>query len=241
MTLTDNNPPILLEELKAGKILAVNKPADWTSFDVVNKLRRVSKIKKVGHAGTLDPFATGLLLICFAKATKQVNELVDLEKEYEGTIVLGTETDTHDLTGKIRATHSVPELKIEDLENVIAHYRGEIEQIPPMYSAVKHKGQRLYQLARKGKQVERPARKVKIFRFDILSLNKTSFDFRIVCSKGTYIRALARDIGRELGCGAYVHRLVRTRIGSYRLEHAWDLDALVKQIKSQHFDNGNIR
>ncbi len=214
-------------------ILPVDKPAGWTSFDVVNKLRMVSRVKKVGHAGTLDPFATGLLLICFARATKQVAHLMELEKEYVGTFQLGAETDTHDLTGKVTARYEVPPITLSELETAISRYRGEIEQVPPMFSALKHRGRRLYELARKGEVIEREPRKVTIYAFDVLSFDGSEIQFRIVCSRGTYIRAIARDLGQDLGCGAYLKSLVRTRIGDFQLERAWNLENLVKEIKRQ--------
>ncbi len=222
-----------LDELHREKILPVNKPAGWTSFDVVNKLRFASRVKKVGHAGTLDPFATGLLLICFSRATKQVANLMELEKEYRAVVQLGKTTDTDDPTGKVLAEAPVPELAREALLPVLQKYVGEIEQVPPIYSALKKDGKRMYELARQGREVTPEPRRVKIHSIDLLGFERDTIEIRVVCSRGTYIRALARDIGRDLGCGAHLKSLVRTRIGSYRLEEAWQLDALVGEIKKQ--------
>lgn len=226
-------PDFTLEALHKGLILPVNKPAGWTSFDVVNKLRMVSRVKKVGHAGTLDPFATGLLLICFGKATRQSAELMELEKEYTGIIELGRETDTHDITGRVIRESVVPELEAADIERAMQRYRGPIDQVPPMYSALKRGGRRLYELARQGVEVERAPRRVVIYRFDLLDYHPPELHFRMVCSRGTYVRAVARDLGRDLGCGAYLKTLIRTRIGDYTLDQAWELSALVQEIKRQ--------
>lgn len=228
-----NSVSFTLDELHNDKILPVDKPRDWTSFDVVQKLRYASRVKKVGHAGTLDPFATGLLLICFSRATKKVPQLMELEKEYVASIKLGTETDTDDLTGKPVARHEVPDISISRLQDVLQSYIGEIDQIPPMYSALKKQGQRLYELARRGQTVEREPRRVRIKELELLRFEKDVLDIRVVCSRGTYIRALARDIGRDLGCGGHLQALVRTRIGDYHLDDAWELPALVEEIKSQ--------
>ncbi|MDQ7062729.1 MAG: tRNA pseudouridine(55) synthase TruB [candidate division KSB1 bacterium] len=228
-----NSVAFTIDELHGEKILPVNKPPDWTSFDVVNKLRYASRVKKVGHAGTLDPFATGLLLVCFARATKRVPELMNLEKEYMATVKLGVEMDTDDVSGKPVATQEVPEISEEELREVLQKYTGEIEQIPPMYSAIKKQGQRLYKLARRGEIVEREPRRVHIYELELMRFDHDEIDIRVVCSRGTYIRALARDIGHDLGCGGHLKSLVRTRIGEYRLEDAWELPALVQEIKSK--------
>jgi len=217
-------------DLNAGKIVAIDKPVDWTSFDVVNKLRGMTKVKKVGHAGTLDPFATGLLLVCFASATKQVNQLMELEKEYEGTFELGRETDSHDVTGKIIAQHPAPELSRAEIEAAVKKYRGEILQVPPMFSALKRDGKKLYELARQGEEVELEARPVKIYAFDILDVSLPEIRFRVVCSRGTYIRALARDLGRDLGCGAFLKTLRRTRVGDYKVENALSIQQFAERL-----------
>ena len=217
-------------ELQSGKIVLLDKPVDWTSFDVVNKLRGMTKVKKVGHAGTLDPFATGLLLICFASATKQVNQLMELEKEYQGTFELGAETDSHDVTGKIIAQHPVPDLSREHIESATKKYRGEILQTPPMFSALKRDGKKLYELARQGKEVELAARPVKVYAFDILAVSLPEIRFRIACSRGTYIRAIARDLGRDLGCGAFLKTLRRTRVGAYTVADALSIQQFAERL-----------
>lgn len=202
--------------LAQGMICNLDKPEGWTSFDVVNKLRGASRVKKVGHAGTLDPFATGVLLICFASATKQVESLMTLEKEYEGTLVLGADTDSHDVTGKIISQREVPALGREEIEAALQKYIGEIMQTPPMFSALKKEGRRLYDLARAGENVEVEPRPVTIYRMELLNVNLPEISLRLACSRGTYVRALARDLGNDLGCGAFLKNLRRTRIGSYR-------------------------
>ncbi len=216
--------------LQQGLVVPFAKPEGWTSFSVVNKVRAASRVKKVGHAGTLDPFATGLLLICFGKATKQVESLMSLKKEYRTVIKLGVETDTHDLTGKVVHEAPVAQISREQLEALLQKFTGEIEQVPPMFSALKHKGKRLYELARQGKTVERAPRKVTIYDLELISHKDDLLELRFVCSRGTYIRALARDIGRELGCGAHIVRLERTRIGEYTLESAWKVSDFLDHI-----------
>jgi tRNA pseudouridine55 synthase len=216
--------------LKAGKIVAIDKPEGWTSFDVVNKLRRLTGVKKVGHAGTLDPFATGVLLLCFAGATKQVNALMELEKEYQGTFELGAETDSHDVTGKIIAQYPVPELSREQIEQAARRYVGEIMQMPPMFSALKRGGKRLYKLARKGEQIELEPRAVKIHTFDILDVKLPEIQFQVTCSRGTYIRALARDLGKDLGCGAFLKTLCRTRVGEYSVNSALSIQQFAERL-----------
>lgn len=217
-------------ELAAGMICNLNKPAGWTSFDVVNKLRYATRIKKVGHAGTLDPFATGVLLICFASATKQVEQLMHLDKEYEGVLELGAETDTHDVAGKIVATRPVPEISRQQLEQVMARYRGTVMQQPPMYSALKQGGQRLYKLARAGKTVSIEPRPVTIHALEIIAIQLPEIIIRLSCSRGTYVRSLARDIGNDLGCGAYVKALQRTRIGSYTLAESLAVEDFINRL-----------
>ncbi len=202
--------------LAQGMICNLDKPEGWTSFDVVNKLRGASRIKKVGHAGTLDPFATGVLLICFANATKQVESLMMLEKEYESALVLGVDTDSHDVTGKITDQHEAPMLSRAEIESALQRYVGEIMQTPPMFSAIKKEGRRLYDMARAGESVEIGPRAVTIHALELLSMNLPELTLRVTCSRGTYIRALARDLGKDFGCGAYLKTLRRTRIGEYR-------------------------
>ena len=214
-----------------GAVLNINKPVDWTSFDVVKKIRNLTRVKKVGHAGTLDPFATGVLIVCTGPATKRINKFVEDKKEYIGEIFLGTETDTYDSTGEIVKQYEgqdFPDTSI--VEEIINSYKGQIEQVPPMFSALKVKGKRLYKYAREGKTVERKARKIEIFEIELLLYKYPLIKVRIVCSKGTYIRSLAFDIGRDLGTGAHLKNLIRTRIGDFILEDAWDMDEFVNLI-----------
>ncbi len=216
--------------LAQGAICNLDKPEGWTSFDVVNKLRGASRIKKVGHAGTLDPFATGVLLICFASATKQVESLMTLEKEYEGTLVLGVDTDSHDVTGKIVNQRDVPSLTREQLETALQKYLGEIMQTPPMFSALKKEGRRLYDLARAGENIEVEPRPVCIHTIELLHVNLPAVTLRVACSRGTYIRALARDLGNDFGCGAYLKTLRRTRIGDYRSAQSLTVAQFVERL-----------
>ncbi|MDZ7268286.1 MAG: tRNA pseudouridine(55) synthase TruB [candidate division KSB1 bacterium] len=217
-------------QLATGEVWNIDKPAGWTSFDVVNKLRRASRIAKVGHAGTLDPFATGVLLICFASATRKVEQLMGLEKEYEGVVELGVETDSHDVTGKILATRPVPALTREQVEQTLAKYRGTFMQRPPVFSALKRGGRRLYQLARAGEAVEADPRPVTIHVLDLLAFEPPLLRLRLLCSRGTYVRSLARDLGEDLGCGAYLKSLCRTRVGPYRLVDSLTVTAFIKSL-----------
>ena len=181
-------------------------------------------VKKVGHAGTLDPFATGVLLICTGKATKRVSEFMDAEKEYRGTIQLGVQTDTDDITGLVIETNDFSEITPGMVQDVCRRFEGTIPQIPPMYSARKFEGKRLYQIARQGKVVQRRPTNVTISALTILDYKPPFLTINVVCNKGTYIRALARDIGNELGCKGCLHSLTRTRIGDYRIEESMTLD-----------------
>ncbi len=211
-------------------VLNINKPAGMTSHDVVLKLRRILKEKKVGHTGTLDPGATGVLPICFGKATKIIQYLQNDEKGYEGTITLGIVTDSLDSDGEILGVFDCDNVVFDRIKSVFDSFKGEIDQIPPMVSAVKVQGKRLYELARQGKTVDRPSRRVKIFDLDIIRIYKekvdgvepprdfTKIDFRVRCSKGTYVRSLAADIGKTLGCGAIISRLIRTESDGFELK-----------------------
>ncbi len=218
-------------EFETGVILNVNKPESWSSFDVVKKIRNIIHIKKVGHAGTLDPFATGVLLVCTGKATKRVPELVELDKEYEAKIELGKNTDTFDRTGKVVGENEITHVTLKKIQEALGAFRGEISQIPPMYSAIKVDGQRLYKLARKGVTVERKARPVTIYELELLGFDSPFLSVRVCCSKGTYIRSLAYDIGQVLNTGAHLAELVRTRIGPYRVEDAVELSRFAQTYK----------
>jgi len=209
-----------------GRVLLINKPLTWTSFDVVNKLRYKLKMKKIGHAGTLDPLATGLLIICTGKMTKRIDEYQAQEKEYTGKFVIGKITPSHDLETPAEDIADVSAITDEQIHAAVKPFTGTIQQVPPMHSAIKVDGKRAYKLARKGKEVELKPREVTVSVFEITSIEKPVVSFRIVCSKGTYIRSLARDFGKTLGVGAYLSELCRTRIGEFKLENAVTLDEI---------------
>ncbi|MBR5650540.1 tRNA pseudouridine(55) synthase TruB [Pseudobutyrivibrio sp.] len=215
-------------------IINVYKEAGFTSFDVVAKLRGILKIKKIGHTGTLDPDATGVLPVCVGKATKLCDMLTDKDKVYECVMLLGTETDTYDMSGRILSRKSVTATESQVTE-AINSFVGDIMQVPPMYSALKVNGKKLYELAREGKEVERKARPVTIFSIDILEMNLPEVAIRIHCSKGTYIRSLCHDIGEKLGCGCAMKSLVRTRVSQFDISDAKTLDEIERIVK-----NGNI-
>jgi len=212
-----------------GILLLIDKPVDFTSHDVVNVIRKKFNTRRVGHGGTLDPFATGLLIVGIGRATKKLTAVVGLDKTYEAIATLGATSDTYDLTGEIvaRPTSYIPSQ--EEIEKVMESFRGSIEQKAPAYSAKKVKGKKLYELARAGEDVEhlRPTKKVEITELVITDYNYPILKFKVTCSSGTYIRSLANDIGKKLGCGAYLTELRRTRIGPYELKDAKKLDELI--------------
>ena len=210
------------------RVLLINKPLRWTSFDVVNKLRNQLKIKKIGHAGTLDPLATGLLILCTGKFTKQIDTYQQQEKEYTGTFTLGQTTPSHDLETETSAPISTTHLTADQLEVCRKKFIGTVSQVPPLHSAIKVEGKRAYELARKGVEHELKSREVLIYEFD-WQVELPVIHFRVVCSKGTYIRSLARDIGNELGVGAFLSSLCRTRIGNFKLEDAKTIEQLLSE------------
>jgi len=217
-----------------GQVLLLNKPLQWTSFDVVNKLRHRLKIKKIGHAGTLDPLATGLLIICTGKMTKRIDEYQAQEKEYTGKFVLGQSTPSHDLETPVSEPEDISAISEQDIYAAAQKFIGTIQQVPPMYSAIRIKGKRAYEIARKGKEVELPPREILIKEFEITSISKPVVEFRIVCSKGTYIRSLARDFGKTLNTVAYLAELCRTRIGEFKLADALTIDQVPPLPLSTH-------
>ena len=214
-------------------ILLIDKPAEWTSHDVVAKTRNLFRVKKVGHAGTLDPMATGLLLLLVGRATKASNFLTSQPKTYEGTLELGTTTDSQDADGQVLEERPVPPLTEEDLATAFRAFLGDQYQLPPMFSAKKQKGVPLYKMARKGKEVEREPRFVHVASFDLLGLRLPEVDFRMEVSKGTYVRTVAHDLGQNLGCGAYLKQLRRTAIDDIRVERAVTLATLMETPPSQ--------
>ena len=213
-----------------GKLLLINKPLHWTSFDVVRKLRSLIQIKKIGHAGTLDPLATGLLIICTGKFTKKINEYMAQEKEYTGSFTLGAVTPTYDLESLPEQQRDFSFVAEELLHTACKQFTGDILQLPPVFSAIKKDGVALYQLARRGEAVELKHRSIHISLFEINKIELPLVHFKVVCSSGTYIRSLANDFGKALGCGAYLSSLCRTRIGEFTLADAIEMDAFEKSL-----------
>ncbi len=208
----------------AGRVLLINKPLNWTSFDVVNKLRHKLKIKKIGHAGTLDPLASGLLIVCVGKMTKRIEDFMGQEKEYTGRFILGKSTPSHDLETAVSEEMDLSGITSEGVLSATQQFIGKINQLPPIHSAIKVGGVRAYEFARKGKEVALTPREVEVREFEITSIALPEVYFRIVCSKGTYIRSIARDFGQTLQVGAYLAKLCRTRIGSFQLDEAITVD-----------------
>lgn len=221
-----------------GQMLLIDKPYRWTSFDVVRKLRGLMKIKKVGHAGTLDPLATGLLILCTGAFTKKINEYMAQEKEYTGSIVLGASTPTYDLESAPENFQPIDHISEEQVHAATRIFTGGIMQVPPTHSAIKKDGVRAYELARQGEVVELKARQVLITEFSITRIQMPEVDFKVVCSTGTYIRSLANDFGKALGCGAYLSGLCRTRIGSFLLAEAMNMDQASKFVREQLHQKG---
>ena len=222
-----NFPAFNFEE---GEVLLFDKPLNWTSFDVVNKVRRTIRTKKVGHAGTLDPLATGLLILCTGKKTKTIDQIQASEKEYLVTVVLGKTTPSYDLETPFDSETDISHLDETSVREAVMTFVGELDQIPPMFSAIKVDGKKLYELARKGKEIEVKARRITIYSISVQSISLPNVDILVKCSKGTYIRSLARDIGEKLGVGAHLGSLKRTKIGAYAVEQAYDLPSFVAHI-----------
>ena len=224
------------EDFKNGQVLLIDKPLKWTSFQAVNKLRwairkafDIKKIK-VGHAGTLDPLATGLLVICTGKMTKQINTFQGQEKEYTGTFVLGSTTPSYDLETEINETFPTEHITKQQIHETTKQFIGKIQQYPPVFSAIKKDGKRLYEFARKGESVEIKPREVEISEFEITEINGNNLNFRVVCSKGTYIRSLAHDFGKALSSGAHLSALRRTRIGDFKVEDGLTPEAFIETL-----------
>lgn len=224
--------PMENNTFEEGRVVLIDKPLQWTSFDVVKKMRNTLKIKKIGHAGTLDPLATGLLIVCTGRFTKKINEYMAQEKEYTGTFTLGATTPTYDLESSPENFRSVDDISMDMLQEKISAFTGEIWQVPPAHSAVKQKGKPVYLKARKGENVELEPRKIFIKEFVIDKYEMPVASFRVVCTTGTYIRSLAQDFGQALGCGAYLSSLRRTRIGDFKVEDAISVDEFVAKYKS---------
>ncbi|MBL0743966.1 tRNA pseudouridine(55) synthase TruB [Chryseolinea lacunae] len=209
-----------------GRVLLVNKPLRWTSFDVVNKLRYKLKTKKVGHAGTLDPLATGLLIVCVGRMTKRIEEFMAQEKEYTGTFVIGQTTPSFDLETEVSEKKDISAITTDRIHDTARSFLGKIQQLPPQHSAIRIGGKRAYEFARAGKSIELTPREIEIKAFDITHVQLPAVGFRIVCSKGTYIRSIARDFGEALQTGAYLAELCRTRIGEFRLTDALTVEEI---------------
>lgn len=208
----------------AGRVLLINKPLKWTSFDVVNKLRYKLKTRKIGHAGTLDPLATGLLIVCVGKMTKRIEEFMGQEKEYTGKFILGQTTPSYDLETAVITENDITEITDEMIRSATLPFIGKISQLPPLHSAIRVGGRRAYEFAREGKAIELKPRVIEIQKFEITVINLPEVSFRIVCSKGTYIRGIARDFGNALHVGAYLAELCRVRIGNFKLDAAVSMD-----------------
>lgn len=228
-----------VDDYKEGQVLLVDKPLTWTSFQVVNKLRweirqrfNLKKIK-VGHAGTLDPLATGLLILCTGKFTKKIEQYQAQEKEYTGTITVGGTTPSYDLESEIDATFPIDHITEELIHKTTEQFIGEIDQKPPIFSALKKDGKRLYELARAGETTEIASRKIKITEFEITNIDLPNIEFRVACSKGTYIRSLAYDFGIALNSGAHLSALRRTKIGSFSVKDALSLEDFIQKIKDE--------
>lgn len=209
-----------LQPYLEGKVILMDKPLNWTSFDIIKRIRIITKISKVGHAGTLDPLATGLLIVCTGKFTKKITEYMGMEKEYTGSFTLGATTPSFDREGEPENFKDISFLTEENIHAATKDFIGEIMQLPPQYSAIKKNGERVYVSARKGEFVELEPRKITIASFEITQINLPEVYFKIVCSTGTYIRSIANDFGAKLNVGAYLSSLKRTRIGNFLVEDA---------------------
>ncbi len=224
----------MIHPVNGGWIVNINKPAGWTSFDVVKKVRNITRIRKVGHAGTLDPFATGVLLICLNRATKLTETLMTLPKEYLATLHLGKRTDTLDPTGKVVQQQPVPDLTCPSVEEVLSRFIGKIRQRIPEYSASKIGGVRRYKLARQGKEVPEEYKTVEIYQLELVELAPPEMTIRVLCSRGTYVRVLGDDIARALGTVGHLRELVRTSIGDYSLKESFTIAEFEKVWKEKY-------
>ncbi|ASZ11369.1 tRNA pseudouridine(55) synthase TruB [Chitinophaga pendula] len=213
-----------------GQVILIDKPLTWTSFDVVRKIRNTTKAK-VGHAGTLDPLATGLLICCTGKMTKEINEYQAQEKEYTGSFTLGAVTPTYDLESAPTDFKDISHIDEAMLKATAVQFTGVLDQLPPIHSAIKQNGKPIYHLARQGVEVKVEPRRVTITEFEITAIELPLVYFRVVCSTGTYIRSLAHDFGAALGCGGHLSKLCRTRIGDFKLADAWDMQVFIDQFK----------
>jgi tRNA pseudouridine55 synthase len=231
MGLKQKPIPAALTPFLEGKILLLDKPIGWTSFNLVQKVRHLTKVAKVGHAGTLDPLATGLLIICTGKFTKQINNYMGMTKEYAGSMVIGATTPTYDLESEPENFQSIDHITEEQIKDATRQFIGEILQMPPQHSAIKKDGKRLYESARQGIEVKVDPRPITIESFEITHIQLPQIDFKVVCSTGTYIRSLVKDFGDALGVGAYMSALRRTKIGAFNVDDAMQWENLQKDIE----------
>ncbi|XZF13377.1 tRNA pseudouridine(55) synthase TruB [Chitinophagaceae bacterium MMS25-I14] len=233
ITFANMNTMPSLAELKQGAVILVDKPYRWTSFDAIHKLRKPVQAK-IGHCGTLDPLATGLLICCTGSFTKKITDYQKLPKEYTGIIHLGAFTPTYDLESEPEDFKPYEHLSEADIIAATKAFTGDIMQVPPIHSAIKKDGKRAYELARKGEEIELAARPVTISEFEITAIKLPEIHFRVACSTGTYIRSLAHDYGQALGCGGYLQELRRTKIGDYKVEDAHTVAEWIEYLKAQH-------
>ena len=228
-----------LDKYNNGKTLLVDKDLDWTSFDVVKKIKNIIKCKKVGHAGTLDPLATGLLIICTGKNTKKINDIQNQDKVYTGEFILGKSTPSHDLETEFNSQKDIKNITSDRIEEVSKRFVGEQLQRPPKFSAVKVNGKRAYEYARDNEEVKIKEKNINIYEFKIIEFNLPNISFKISCTKGTYIRSIARDFGEKLGCGAVLSKLRRTEIGNYNVEDAFKVNDLADKLKKEKIESNN--
>ena len=226
-----------LEKYNEGQTLLIDKDLEWTSFDIVKKIKFLIKCKKVGHAGTLDPLATGLLVLCTGKNTKKINDIQNQNKEYTGEFTLGKTTPSHDLETEFIESNDLDGVTEEKINDLRKNFIGEQFQRPPRFSAVKVKGKRAYQFARKNENIEIKEKKINIHEFKISEINLPNISFMISCTKGTYIRSIARDFGKALGCGAVLTKLRRTKIGEFDVKDAFKIDDFVNKINKEKIEN----
>ena len=228
-----------LDKYNNGQTLLVDKDLDWTSFDVVKKIKNIIKCKKVGHAGTLDPLATGLLIICTGKNTKKINGIQNQDKVYTGEFILGKSTPSHDLETEFNSQKDIKNISSDRIEEVSKRFVGEQLQRPPKFSAVKVNGKRAYEYARDNEDVKIKEKNINIYEFKITEYNLPNISFKISCTKGTYIRSIARDFGEKLGCGAVLSKLRRTEIGNYDVEDAFKVNDLADKLKKEKIESNN--
>ena len=228
-----------LDKYNNGQTFLVDKDLDWTSYDVVKKIKNIIKCKKVGHAGTLDPLATGLLIICTGKNTKKINGIQNQDKVYTGEFILGKSTPSHDLETEFNSQKEFKNITSDKIEEVSKRFVGEQLQRPPKFSAVKVNGKRAYEYARDNEEVKIKEKYINIYEFRITEYNLPNISFKISCTKGTYIRSIARDFGEKLGCGAVLSKLRRTEIGNYNVEDAFKVNDLADKLKKEKIESNN--